>query len=1059
MLRLTSLSPTPWRFRVCLCVVSISLSSASSAWAGDPRPNIILFLTDDQGWNGTSVQMDPSVPGSQSDYYQTPNLEALAARGMRFSRAYSAAPLCQPTRASIQTGMSPAQLQYTDNFEAASLTQARFSAIYNGFPLTPPIPAGLPADGTTIARWLNQNRPEYAAAHIGKWHVNRSPTDMGYEVGLDTFGNDQTNDPWAIFALTDLAVNFMQNRVQSAEPFLLQLSHRAVHTPIRARPESIAAFEQIPGGAVHADPNFAAMTYDLDASLGAVLDAVRELGIEDNTYIIYMSDNGSFRSESLPTPLGGGKNTLHEGGIRVPLVVAGPGIQPGSVSRVPVISTDLLSTISELAGIDAPLPDAVEGTSFAPVLHNGGQLPQGTANLVRDFGPRGELFFHSPHNFGASSSFRVVPMSAVVLDNWKLIKIWGENGAPDALYLTNLDEGITEPLLVDPGSSLNRARQFPEIAADLDAALMRWLEGVDASLPYDVKKPVALVWDAGQPGANADSWRSTTNADYVLRERWTLGSGVTQPQLVATDPHQPGLARQAFSFDGVDRMTRKYFHVSDLIGRRHTPNSGTPDLDRSATFEFWIRFDSLTSQQILFESGNAYQGLSITLGDGDGDGVHDEVRLRALGDNGQHLTTTATLNEFANPTRDFVHLVAVLNDANDNRFAELFVNGASLARTDGVLGPDGSIRWDTYDAAGLGGVGGSSLGAALGGGDGAFFLGGLRGDVAEMRFFNRAVAPDDVLAHYNAALDAADLGIMGTSGAAAAAAWRPSDVSEGALEADSQFLVIQERTDVLDSSLALDLAAPSLGAETLAAGTEFTSYLVHFDPVDDPSQARAVAGEITFASPILGVLLEPDSLAATDATLGAIGRYDVGSHHEGAFVDLAPDGYTATIVLSAAGSQVSQVRILTEPAFALPGDFNGDLQVDQGDLDLLLVNFGIDGTIPPSGWTTNRPGGLIGQAQLDAVLLNWGQSRFAGTAASTAIPEPSGIFLALLLWLAGLLNAARAKQRSARVCWGPSGPRANGLPPRRGPGGLVRRVPFALRSARRAQRAPSQTSP
>ena len=100
------------------------------------------------------------------------------------------------------------------------------------------------------------------------------------------------------------------------------------------------------------------------------------------------------------------------------------------------------------------------------------------ANLVRDFGPRGELFFHSPHNFGASAAFRVPPTSAVVLDNWKLIKLWGENGAPDALYLTNLDENLMEPIRIDPNSSLNRARDFPEVAADLDAALTQQFGGV-----------------------------------------------------------------------------------------------------------------------------------------------------------------------------------------------------------------------------------------------------------------------------------------------------------------------------------------------------------------------------------------------------------------------------------------------------------------------------------------------------------------------------------------------------------------------------------------------------
>lgn len=966
--------------------------------AGDQQPNIILFVADDQGWNGTSVQMDPSISGSRSDYYQTPNLEALAARGMRFSRAYSAAPLCQPTRASIQTGMSPAQLQYTDNFEANRLTQQRFLANYNGFPLTPPIPVGLTGDELTIARWLEQNRPEYVSAHVGKWHMRNSKAtsavSMGYDVGIDSFGVGQEVDPWGIFTLTNMAVDFMEERVATAQPFFLQLSHRAVHTPIRARPETIAMFEELPRGVVHRNAAFAAMTYELDASLGGVLDAVRELGIEDNTYIIYISDNGPFRPESRPDPLGGGKNFLQEGGIRVPLVIAGPGIEPGSASDVPVISTDLLSTISDLVGVDAPLPDQVEGTSLAPLLTNGGELQAGMENLVRDFGPRGELFFHSPNNFAASRVNRIPPMSAVVLDNWKLIKLWGENGEPDKVYLTNLDENIPEPRTLFPSSSLNRAHQFPEVAADLDAALMRWLEGVDASLPYDVKKDVELHWDAELAGVNPQTWRSTTDVDYALRETWSLAQGESEPQLAAVSAYQPGLAKQAFSFDGNDRMTRKYFHVSDYIGRRNTPRSGTPDLDRSATFEFWLRLDSLSNEQVLFESGGSDQGLSITLGDGNGDGVHDDVRLRVLGDDGKFLAATARLNEFSNPTRDFVHLVAVVNDADDNRYAELYVNGASLARVDCLLGPDGSIHWDAFDSAGLGGVGGGGLGAEFGEGDRPFAPNGLHGDVAMMRFFNRAMTPDAVLSHYNAALDAVDLGIERTGSAAAVPRERPSDVSEGALESDTEVFIMQERTDVLDEPLSLDFALADPGSYVLAEGTEFTSYLVHFDPVGDPSSLRTAEAEITFAAPILGILSEPESLAATDATLGSLGRYDVDSQRGPAFFAPGPDGYSATILLSAVGDAVAQMRVITEAVLSLDGDFNGDLRVDQADLDLVLLSWGADGTVPPSGWTTNRPSGLIGQQQLDDVLLNWGKHRFRPIGAAAAAPEPSGWILA-----------------------------------------------------------------
>jgi arylsulfatase A-like enzyme len=261
-----------------LFLAALYFFPTANARAGEERPNIILFVADDQGWNGTSVQMDPDIGGSRSDYYQTPNLEMLAERGMRFSRAYSAAPLCQPTRASIQTGMSPARLQYTDNFEGGQTDDRRFIANYNGYPLTPPMPTGLAGDLLTIPRWLDQHHPEYVSAHIGKWHMSNSgathPTNMGYDFVDDAYhGGDA--DPWGIVTLTNSALGFMQQRVQNDEPFFLQLSHRAVHTPNHARPESIEMFEKEERGILHADPVFAAMTYDLDSSLGDVLDAVR----------------------------------------------------------------------------------------------------------------------------------------------------------------------------------------------------------------------------------------------------------------------------------------------------------------------------------------------------------------------------------------------------------------------------------------------------------------------------------------------------------------------------------------------------------------------------------------------------------------------------------------------------------------------------------------------------------------------------------------------------------------------------------------------------------------
>jgi hypothetical protein len=147
--------------------------------------------------------------------------------------------------------------------------------------------------------------------------------------------------------------------------------------------------------------------------------------------------------------------------------------------------------------------------------------------------------------------------------------------------------------------------------------------------------------------------------------------------------------------------------------------------------------------------------------------------------------------------------------------------------------------------------------------------------------------------------------------------------------------------------------------------------------------------------------MTPDSLSGTDATLGSIGRYDEGSHNRLGFATVGSDPYTASFLLSAVGSEVTQLRVLTEAVFLVDGDFNGDFRVDQADLDLVLLNWGQDGSAPPSGWTTNLPSGLIDQAELDHVLLHWGIGRLP-PGGIAGVPEPGGLCLAagLLLGMA-----------------------------------------------------------
>ena len=301
------------------------------------------------------------------------------------------------------------QLQLTDVFNPNDSDVAR---AHDGLPLTPPTPVPLTTGEISLARRIKQANPNYVAGHYGKWHLSvdgtPTPTHLFYDFEGDSPGLGD-DDPKASFALTDFANDFMANQVSAGKPFYLELWHRAVHEPIHARPETIAKYESLPPGTVHTDPGFAAMTEDLDTSIGMLMEQVRQLGIAENTYIIYTSDNGAFKVQSRNTPLRGGKAELWEGGIRVPLIIQGPGIQPGTVSDVPVVSHDLFTTISAIAGNTDALSEGVEGASLVPLFSTGGDLPPGVANLSRPYGENGELFFHAPHNYGIGKTFRVRP--------------------------------------------------------------------------------------------------------------------------------------------------------------------------------------------------------------------------------------------------------------------------------------------------------------------------------------------------------------------------------------------------------------------------------------------------------------------------------------------------------------------------------------------------------------------------------------------------------------------------------------------------------------------------
>lgn len=424
------------------------------------QPNFVVVLGEGHGWSSSSVQMDDTVAESKSAVVSTPNLETLAKGGMRFANFYAASPRCTPSRAAILTGKNPAALHMT--FVGEGRADNRGAA--NGRLVPPDCSVELPAGETTIAEFLKANG--YATAHFGKWHVGRTdPSLHGFDESDGPTHNGGPENvpnphPKQLFGMTGRGMDFMGRQVKAGRPFYLQLSHYAFRHAEGGKKEAAR-----PGNSP-ADP--AQAEADLDTAFGMLLKKIAELGIADNTYVIFTTDHGS---PGRNPPLTGGKGTVSEGGLRVPFIIRGPGIQPGTCSHVRAEDEDIFPTVAALAGITKPLPEGIEGGSLAAVLRDAGK------GAVKR--PREEFVVHFPHYDKDPAG----PASAILLGDFKLVRIY-ETGA---LRLYNIAQ--------DPGERRDLSAEMPEKAKDLDARLTAYLDSVDAQMPvpnpnYDPAKPV-----------------------------------------------------------------------------------------------------------------------------------------------------------------------------------------------------------------------------------------------------------------------------------------------------------------------------------------------------------------------------------------------------------------------------------------------------------------------------------------------------------------------------------------------------------------------------------------
>lgn len=467
-------------FRILLFTVAAGLHLTLFA---AQKPNFLFVLGDDYGI------MDVGVEGST--FYQTPNIDKLANSGMRFTRGYATCQVCSPSRASILTGKFPARHGITDWIGAG--TGAKMAKSKKGKVMPPGYLHNLPTEDITMAEALKAGG--YTTFFAGKWHLGSKgswPTDHGFDINKG--GWDAGSPDGGYFApwnnpnleqgrhgesltqrLADETVKFMRER-DKEKPFLAYLSFYAVHGPVQStqarwrkyrdlaakNPPPVERFKidrTLPVRQVQDQPVYAGLIESMDTAVGTVLDALKELGLEENTVVIFTGDNGGVSSgDSFSTsmlPYRGGKGRQWEGGLRVPYYIKAPGLtQPGSLCATPVTGTDFYPTMLDLAGLDLLPQQHVDGVSLKPLL-NGSSIPERA------------IIWHYPHYGNQGGE----PSSVILKGGWKLIHYY-EDGRNE-LYRP----------LEDIGEERDLAKAEPERTAILSRELNEFLKASGAKFP------------------------------------------------------------------------------------------------------------------------------------------------------------------------------------------------------------------------------------------------------------------------------------------------------------------------------------------------------------------------------------------------------------------------------------------------------------------------------------------------------------------------------------------------------------------------------------------------
>ncbi len=481
------LSGSGWLF---VLILTMALLVQSCKEKTEKPLNVLIFLVDDLGWS------DLSCYGHQ--FHETPNIDQLARDGMKFSDAYASCAVCSPTRAAIMTGKYPARLKITDWIPGVVWPHAKLA--------TPAIRYELPKTEKILTEYLKE--AGYYTMHVGKWHLGEEPEYWPLERGFDVnIGGHSKGMPGSYFfpyelktkatdwsvknlppggqegeyltdRLTEEALILLEQYGKEQAPFFLNMSYYTVHAPIQGKPELVSKYEEKKAklDSSRYNTGYAAMVQSLDESVGRILDKLDELGIRDNTLILFTSDNGALLPISQSDVLRAGKGFYYEGGIREPLIASLTGqIEAGSTSDQLASSIDFLPTILDFCEIEKPME--IDGRSLYSLL---------TTKHGYDERP---LFWHYPHYHTPEKP----PVGVVRSGRYKLIEFFEEMNVE--LYDLNNDIGETDDL----------STKMPELRDSLRQLLHDWRVDVNADMPvinidYNPEKPYANAktgWGGG----------------------------------------------------------------------------------------------------------------------------------------------------------------------------------------------------------------------------------------------------------------------------------------------------------------------------------------------------------------------------------------------------------------------------------------------------------------------------------------------------------------------------------------------------------------------------------